>query len=257
MDMQDKEFDRIFSQKFENFEEEPSPMVWDNIAIKVERKKSTRSILPWLSIAATVLIAVTAGIMFLQKGDQAIEQKKPTKLVAKRVEPVASVKDEAKEAEPVITAKPAKAVSRVITSASGRRHNNVASSKSVTIPVDVTPADVFDHEPLINNQPIIATITNPASLKVQATLPDVQLVPKMLNTEIQGEKSVTASVEGQDGKPGKKRGIHSMGGLINAIVAKFDKRDNKLIEFSDGDEDDDNGTTLTGVNLGLIRIKKQ
>jgi hypothetical protein len=257
MDMQDKEFDGIFNQKFENFEEEPSPMVWDNIAGGLEGKRSTRSILPWLSIAATVLIVATAGVLFLQKGEQAIEQKKPIKLIAKRVDSVAPIGDKTSKAESVITAKPTKATVKVIASANSRQHYNVAAAKKVTIPVNVTPADVLDHEPLLNNQPIIATITNPASAKVQATLPDVQLVPKILNPETQGEKALTASAEGQDSKPEKKRGIHSMGGLINAIVSKLDKRDNKLIEFSDGDEDDDNSTTVTGVNLGLIRIKKQ
>ncbi|NNU34325.1 hypothetical protein HK413_09510 [Mucilaginibacter sp. S1162] len=44
--------------------------------------------------------------------------------------------------------------------------------------------------------------------------------------------------------------------MVNALMAKIDKREDKLIEFSDSD-DDENGSDLTGVNLGLIKIKKQ
>jgi hypothetical protein len=260
MDMQDKEFDQIFNQKFENFEEEPSPMVWDKIAGKLDGKKSTRSIMPWLSIAATVLVIATAGVLFLRKGDEAGTQKKKNKLIASRVKPAVTVKEDidvSKQTDPARTAKPVQLAKVIAPVAPAHQHNNIASTQNVAIPVNVTPADILDHEPLISNQPIIATITNPASTKIQATLPDVQLAPKVADTESRDGKAIMASAEKQDIEPVKKRGIHSFGGLINAVVAKIDKRDDKLIEFSDGDGDDDNSTTVTGVNLGLIKIKKQ
>jgi hypothetical protein len=263
MDMQDKEFDQIFNQKFQNFEEEPSPMVWDNIAGKLDGKKSTRSIMPWLSIAATVLVIVTAGVLFLKNGNEAGVPKIERKPIASRVKPTVTTKEERggiKQADPVPTAQPAtvaKLTKVIAPIAAARQHTNIASTKNVDIAVNVTPADILDHEPLISNQPIIATITNPASAKIQATLPDVQLAPKIADTESRDGKAITASAERQNAEPVKKRGIHSFGGLINAVVAKIDKRDDKLIEFSDGDGDDDNSTTVTGVNLGLIKIKKQ
>jgi hypothetical protein len=43
MDMQDKEFDRLFSSKLKNFEMEPSPMAWENIAGELHGKKARRS----------------------------------------------------------------------------------------------------------------------------------------------------------------------------------------------------------------------
>ena len=57
-----------------------------------------------------------------------------------------------------------------------------------------------------------------------------------------------------DKAAGKKRGISGLGGLINAIVAKVDKREDKLVEFT---ESNDDGALLSGVNLGLLRMKKQ
>jgi hypothetical protein len=53
-------------------------------------------------------------------------------------------------------------------------------------------------------------------------------------------------------KPGKK--LRSLGDIINIAVAKVDKRKDKFIEFSDTD---DNGSTITAVNLGIIKIKKR
>ncbi len=58
----------------------------------------------------------------------------------------------------------------------------------------------------------------------------------------------------QDTAPVKaKHKIHNLAGLLNAVVAKVDKRDDKIIVFGESDDDDSN---VTGVNLGIIKIKK-
>jgi hypothetical protein len=252
MDMRDKEFDRVFNQKFEDFEVQPSPMVWNNIATQLDGKKAARSIMPWLSIAATVLIVATAGLLFLRKDNPMGQPKTKNKVAVSHIEPVLHAN---KPAGLVVVTKPAK----VIASTASHKHNSSTPIDNNLTLGTVTPADIIDHEPLISTQPAIATITDPASTKVQATLPDVQLVPRILNTvpQAQTEKSVIASIDKQSTLPVKKRTIRSMGDLINALVAQVDKRDDKLIEFSDGDDGDDNSTTVTGVNLGLIKIKKQ
>ena len=63
-----------------------------------------------------------------------------------------------------------------------------------------------------------------------------------------------ASNRTADKLPGKKRSISGLGGLINAIVAKVDKREDKIVEFT---ESNDDGALLSSVNLGLVKIKKQ
>ncbi len=259
MAMQDKDFDKLFNQKFEGFEVEPSPMAWDNIAAELDGKKSTRSVMPWIRVAAAVLIIATAGVLFLKNDTQTNDGEKKDKLVANRVKPVVPVKPEVHEVnEPasVVTSKPK--IAKVATQLHKYKPNKAAKTNPI-IAVKVTPADITEHDPTINNETIIAAVTNPASTQTQATLPDVQLTPRTLNADPQAnvEKPITASTEKQNTEPAKKRGIQSFGGLINAVVAKLDKRDDKLIEFSDGDDGDDNATKLTGVNLGLIKIKKQ
>ncbi|MES2378607.1 MAG: hypothetical protein V4553_18585 [Bacteroidota bacterium] len=252
MDMQDKEFDKIFNEKFEDFEVEPSAMVWDNIAEELDGRKAKVVIMPWLSIAATVLVVITAGILFLQKGKSTDEQSKETKLVASHIETPITVVP-VLPAESIVT-KPADNIATT----TQHKHNAIQSVNNPVIPVDNTSQMIVKQtEPVkpIEQQRLIATvIDDPASTHVNttATVPDVTLIPKMVDVAPQVEKPVMAV---QPATP-KKRGIHSLGGLINALVAKVDKREDKLIEFSDSD-DDENGSDLTGVNLGLIKIKKQ
>lgn len=253
MDMQDKEFDKIFNTKFEDFEVEPSAMVWDNIAGELDGKKAKPAIMPWLSIAATVLVVLTAGILFLQKTKLTGDQPKENKLVANRVEPAKTVTP-VQSAETVI-AKRADYVASTV----NHLHNVIPSVNSTSAqPNNKTEPIVNQPEPVKNDNPqLIAEVIDPASTHVStATVPDVTLAPKMLDAVPQVEKPVMASTEKQTTAPVKKRGIHNLGGLVNALMAKIDKREDKLIEFSDSD-DDENGSDLTGVNLGLIKIKKQ
>jgi hypothetical protein len=65
MNMQDKEFDELFRSKLGDLEVAPSKSVWDNIAAEVVIGRENRSALPFISIAASVLVLVTAGVFFI------------------------------------------------------------------------------------------------------------------------------------------------------------------------------------------------
>ena len=56
-------------------------------------------------------------------------------------------------------------------------------------------------------------------------------------------------------KPAAKKRASGLGGIINTIVAVVDKRDDKLIEFTDSENDE--GAKVTALNLGIFKIKKQ
>ena len=80
--MQDKEFDDLFRSKLGDFEVQPSAEVWQNIDAELAGKKK-KSVFTLLSIAASVLILLTAGILFIPKKG-AVKQGKPdTNVVAK------------------------------------------------------------------------------------------------------------------------------------------------------------------------------
>jgi hypothetical protein len=262
MDMQDKEFDEVFNSKFEDLEVEPSPIVWDKIDVELGNKKAKIAIMPWLSIAATILVVFATGGLFLQKGTSTDKTTKPNKLAS----------DQVKQAVPTKIDEPVKKEDKTI--AIEKSIENIASNK-VHQPKNILPVNKVVGpvvQPVVNapvqtqtvnpdDKQLIAAVPDPASTHVITTVPDnnVQLSLKssdvVAHTPIE-RPTVMASTNDQEAAPVKKRGIHSFGGLINVLVAKIDKRQDKIIEFTDSD-DDDAESNITGVNLGLVKIKKQ
>jgi len=110
-----------------------------------------------------------------------------------------------------------------------------------------------------NNEQLIAAV--PAIKQPEVTNPvvpgpETQLTVKTNAVEPVITKPVLASTEVpavQQAKTVKRRGIHSFGDLVNIVVAKVDKRKDKVIEFTDTDDDE---STITAVNMGPIKIKK-
>lgn len=257
--MQDKEFDRLFNSKLDNFEMEPSPMVWENIADELHGKKARRSIVPYLSIAASIIILISVGLLFFNQTENTfVKPVKRGKVVVKTKKPAAPEI----LAKNKVTPAPATANTSVNKGATvSKSAVFIAPKLVVSNPASQIIAETNDRvmiDPITTNQPALA-ITAPVQKEpamvvpgketsFAATTTDKQQIIKTVTTEITSTETMKTPV--------KKRGIHSLGGLINAIVAKVDKREDKLIEFSDS-EDDDTQSNVTGVNLGLIRIKKQ
>jgi hypothetical protein len=51
-----------------------------------------------------------------------------------------------------------------------------------------------------------------------------------------------------------KPSIRNIGDLVNLVVEKIDKRDKKLIRFA---TDDDDNSSLVGINIGFIKLNKK
>ena len=64
-----KHIDRIFQERFKDFEAAPSPMVWNNIEAKLNTKQKKRRIIPiwwqYAGVAATLLLAFTVGYQIM------------------------------------------------------------------------------------------------------------------------------------------------------------------------------------------------
>ena len=117
-------------------------------------------------------------------------------------------------------------------------------------------------------QPLLAMSETPEEIK-QAVAPKETLLnttvsangsitavaPQQMVTQDQSKSQVIAQVPAteQTSKPVKKHGIRNFGDMVNLVIAKVDKRKDKVIEFSDTDD----GDSITGINLGVIKIKKE
>ncbi len=88
MEMQDKEFDELFRSKLNNIEAEPTAQVWDGIAGSLRGRRRYRTLIPYLSIAASIIVLAAAGILFIPKKGAVVKKHPDTGNMAKVVPPV-------------------------------------------------------------------------------------------------------------------------------------------------------------------------
>ncbi|MGZ3836482.1 MAG: hypothetical protein ACXVB0_23405, partial [Mucilaginibacter sp.] len=122
-----------------------------------------------------------------------------------------------------------------------------------TVITNIEPAKV-------NDQQVLAAVPNKTNEPSNGVVPGAETP---LNIKSSGAEETTAAIKQNvdmiavqpvTAKSAvKKRGIHNMGDLVNIVVAKLDKRKNKVIEFTDTDDE----STITAVNMGPLKIKKE
>lgn len=266
MNMQDKEMDALFRSKLDDYEIEPSPMVWANISEELGNPGKRKSIIPMLRIAASVAIVIGAGAYFWpkQQGLTKTDQRKLTAGVANtglKTQPANAPKN-VHVAQPVNTATQAQPIvktqlQRVYASVS--HHQAVQQSpvvntapvvdpKSTDIVTDAqTPQNIAA---VTNTQPgNVQTVTNAitAGAGVTPVVPETKL--SVTSTDVINQPVTIASVQSESKKRNKIRGL---GGLLNAAIGLVDRREDKVIEFTNNED----GDTITGINLGVVAIKK-
>ncbi|GAB2694181.1 hypothetical protein GCM10027037_17100 [Mucilaginibacter koreensis] len=266
MDMHDKDFDQLFRSKLEHMEAEPSANAWQNIARQLDGPAAKKSIVPYLRIAATIVVVLTAGTWLMLKGTKTNDQAVDSIKVAARNLPKSTVLEEVKRSDeaqmqssnPVTEAAQTPAtVEPVNHMAAVHRQQQTVNEPAAKQQLVVKPETVLPTE----NQPVLASVTQPTQPEVtHAVVPDVILAAQPTPKEetvfqtTANQSANTSLASNIATKPKTKRhGIRSLGDVVNLVVSKVDKRDDKLIEFTDTDDDE---AVVTGVNLGLFRVKK-
>lgn len=260
--MSDKELDQLFNSKLTDLEAEPSAELWDKILPEIPGNGIGRSgLTPMLSIAATLVILLTAGLLFMprtqklalhgkydpqQTINEAVAAVTQQPTVAEDVPDVTPEQPVAGQPKTVIPVKP------VVTDYA----KNTGGATTMVNPVDSVPALTLaravnigkpDHQDNSLSRPAIAAVNSGiTALKTDQPTNTVKAVAA-------NNPSATKATEVV-----KKKRIHNLGDLLNVVIAKVDKRDNKIIQFGGGsDDDDDDLLNVTGVNLGPIKVKKQ
>ena len=252
--MQDNEFDDLFRSKLGGLEVQPSAQVWDNIVagLGTERKRSWA---PVLSIAATVLVLLAAGSWFLvdkpaKPVQNRVAQTKVKLPVNNGITETVQVEQPTKLVEPLQTASQVEQVTNRI--ARVKLRLTVKQKITKTVNEEPIPAPLTAET---QTQQVLAAM--PAQPVTHPVLPEMKLAGSTLNNDAPVLKSIntTAPVAVTASQPERKKrhGIHSLGDLINVVVSKVDKREDKLIEFTESDDDE---SSVTGINLGIIKIKK-
>jgi hypothetical protein len=259
MDMQDKEFDEVFKGKLDGFEAEPSAKVWMGIDSTLDEKSRKKAIMPWLSIAAGIVVLVSAGILFIPKKTTPEHNNRVVK--TQRAPVVSQPKQETVINTPALQTQIAVAP---VTAEPMIRHTK--KIEKVITPV-VQPTEVIAKTEAAKTveQRILAAAPQKHEQVMQPAVPGDEtplLVKQTPDNSVPGQQTKPALIAQQQTpvtKPAvaatpKRRGIHNFGDLVNLVVAKVDKRKDKALEFSDDDEDE---STLTAVNIGPVKIKKE
>jgi hypothetical protein len=255
MDMQDKDLDKLFQSALNDYEIEPSANVWTGITGELDAGKRKKVWLPYLSIAAAAVLLITAGVLFIPKEVKTINPKKDGLAgVNHPIKPkTAAGPIQATPLETAVDKKPEEAVAAPANSLAAINIHK-PNKKAVAAPPtqDIAKPD--------DQQPVLASATNKQEVKV-AVQPDTvtRIFPKHIDEApvFASIKSPVAATEVSTIKPAtpaKKHKIRSLGDVFNVMIAAVDKRKDKIIEFSNTDEDD---ATITGVNLGIIKVKKE
>lgn len=271
--MSDKEFDKAFKSSFEDFEVDPTAKSWENIAAKLDEKpKGKKFPIFWLSVAASVIMVLSIGIIIYQKPTENIIELRgktqPTDVVidGEQSNPIYSNNENttAVDSDADVTPKNSEVVSvnpSVIKNATKTANAKVAKNQEIntseknnlpdaTISTKVNVLSTNNIETVIaETKPVRKpTVTERMIAEEEAKKVSSNNNQTALATNTNGENL------NNDGATGdRKLKIKSVGDLVNFVVAKVDKRDEKIIKISKTDESDNE---ITGINLGLFKFRK-
>lgn len=244
--IQDKDFDKLFKDAFEDAEITPSRDLWSNIESEIEPKKKRIIPIYWLSAAAVLLIA-TAGILVYQQQDA-----KP-KQYANNVTP--------KVETPVVTEEPTKdSTASAVTSVGQLERTLPVSAKPVTtlaktrVKEEVKPVEkqkIITAPELQKQETMIAKVEEPKK-DIKAKIEEAILSKDetVLATNVSTVK--TDEVIGESNQV-ENKSIRNVGDVVNLIVNKVDRRKEKFIQFRTDDDD----SSLSSINIGPFKFGKK
>jgi len=244
--MPDKDFDKLFKDSFMDAEIEPSADLWGNIAQQLEPKKKRSFPVMWMAAASVVVVA---SVMLATQNNDKVQLKGTTMEVAAvtatdemRSLPVVA-NDETNAVAPEVTPEP-----KVITHTLLKREAVKVASSPVEDTqknnfVAVQPSSKVEHLPIKKAAAMPLDVTPIEEVVTNNTATVYAAVPK--KEEYIEEVEETNS---------NKKGIRNVGDLVNYVVDKVDKRDQKLIKFN---TDDDDNSSIIGLNIGFLKLNKK
>lgn len=236
---QDKEFDQLFKDRFDQAELEPSAGLWDKIEPQLQPAAKRHFPVYWMAAALTAL-ALTAGLLFINKPDKIRLQGQQERTAHLEDKPAPAV---------VNDIQPNQIAVRNVETQTGETG---ALEKEVSRPVVIPdPAKKV----LIAMQPIPSV--DHLKVIVEHVKPVVQQSAEILQEE--GQKTLAAAGTEMnepdkvvnENEQAERKGIRNFGDLVNYVVDKVDKREQKIVRFK---TDDDDESSLVAINIGFIKL---
>jgi len=242
--MPDKEFDQLFRDKFNEAEIEPSTNLWANIETQLAPKRKRVFPIYWMA-AASIAIAITA-MLLLQKKE--VIQLRGEVTAATDVPTATDSKSILADHTPSISISESSATSK------STRSFVSAESKKVKVYQANLPEEKYINTGL---QPDAQT--DRLAIKTMDVKPLDVLPVKETATEnpiviasIPTNTNSNTITETEDVT--ERKGIRNVGDIVNYVVDKVDKRDKKLVKFN---TDDDDNSSIVGINIGFLKFNKK
>ncbi|SHF11960.1 hypothetical protein [Pedobacter caeni] len=234
--MQDKDFDQLFKDRFEEAEIQPSSNLWSNIEQELAPKKKKGFPVYWAA-AAVVVIATTIGLLSQKTEPLKLQGNAATAKVEKV--PVAAPKLNTVVEEPVVAvpeSTPLVLAPKVKLENLVRKNNQVAVQPNLEAQRQQVKEVVIAPEQKEEIKPI-------------ATLEKEVMIAKIDPPVVGEQNNQIAETEVRE-----RKGIRNVGDVINFVVDKLDKREKKIIQFK---TDDDDNSSLIAVNIGILKFNSK
>lgn len=257
----DKELDKLFQQRFEDLQVEPSNEVWEKISNGLDKKKPTKKTFPifWMA-AASIIVVLSAGLWFTRSDEKLIDQDSPVivqeenKVIEQDAVSESFNNTREQESDPVLISKSLE--NKVVNDLP--KAETILVNEVVKVVSEIKAPEDPSEEVIASNvikRPIVIQPKQP--VKVPARYSGDQSALDLSQPDLSREV-LTASISSQDRNStdefnSRNRKVKGVGGLVNFVIAQVDKREDKLIEFTESDE----GTAVSGINLGLLKIKSK
>ncbi len=242
----DKEFNEIFRRKLGEFEVQPSAAVWNGIVAQLDKKTSKKA-LPvfWLSIAASLLVVLSATLWLLSPKDPIMLKGRPETVTIVRQQEVI---------EDVMTPDEELAAITIL-------EDSVLHPES--LPVSISPGNLIsDAEKQVEESPekLIEVGVNSSKdtpVAISSIVREANIEPLTAQVENPPVVAFAAKESASDyskalSSQRRSKGGDLLGNLVNYVVGKVDPRQDKIVEIT---EDGDGGSEISSINLGFLKIK--
>ncbi|WP_293297661.1 hypothetical protein [Pedobacter sp. UBA4863] len=246
--MPDKDFDKLFKDSFMDAEIEPSADLWGNIAEQLEPKKKRSFPVLWMAAAS---VTVVASVMLLTQNNEKVY------LHSSAENALTNTTDEVYSL-PVATASEITATRaavlpehKVITRTLLKRELVEVSD----VPIEDAPKNNFiAMQPSEKNEHLLIKKAEVKPLDIVSQETVVEHNEARMIAQVDTKTATVDDIVTTDETSDNKKGIRNVGDLVNYVVDKVDKRDKKIIKF---DTDDDDNSSIIGLNIGFLKLNKK
>lgn len=229
--MQDNEFDRLFKDQLGAAEVQPSAGLWAKIETELEPKR--RRSLPLYWMAAAVALLVLGLSLLMPEGEKIRLQAPSAALHANKADAIPVVVEQIAEpaGNELGRVKAAQGTPLVI----APRLTAAEIKKSLE---PLQPKVVLQH-PVTREEPTAVVVKTQVPLQEEVMIASADVANKPMVNEV------------KEAEQPERRSIRNVGDLVNYVVDRVDKRDQKVLKFN---TDEDDNSSLIAINIGFIRL---